>query len=271
MARARRMITILAVTNATLLLIGLQFAGPVSADDVKSAGAAAYGVDAAPVPIEENPGISTSVPPGPDSNSSDSLLEVPADPLATSFTAHVEAGASIKSKLEALLRETIDGNAQGVPAKFNARAYAITEDLEAVMDNVRADVIEAEALAVCSKGRIMFATATRVLNLGVGPQNVGLINPSPNQVVFDQAGIRIVLWETNWDPEGLGTTDKSKTVFVNALHITAPAGVELIVSHAEATAQCAGAVPAPPQRPRDDAPKPAPPAEPVERQPAFNG
>ncbi|MFN2524720.1 MAG: choice-of-anchor P family protein [Actinomycetota bacterium] len=270
MVRARRMITILAVANALLLLIALQFASPVAADDVKSASAAAFGVDTAPVPINENPGVSTRVPPGPDSESSDSLLEIPADPLATSFTAHVETSAAIKSKIDALLRGTIDGAAQGLPEKFNARGYAIAEDLEAVMDNVRADVIEAEALAACFKGKIVFATAARVLNLGVGPQNVGIINPAPNQVVFDQAGIRIVLWETNWDPEGLGTTDKSKTVFVNALHVTAPGGVEVIVSHAEATAECAGAAPAPPQK-RPPKPEPAPPAEPVERQPAFSG
>ncbi|MGH2687565.1 MAG: LPXTG cell wall anchor domain-containing protein, partial [Actinomycetota bacterium] len=64
------------------------------------------------------------------------------------------------------------------------------------------------------------------------------------QVLIDQPllGLKVVLWETNWDPSTGGTTDGSNTVFVNALHVTQSLlGIDLVASHAEATGACAAA------------------------------
>ncbi len=272
MAGSRRpsMIVVAALTASFLAALGVR---AVVADTVKSARAAAFGVQSAPVPINELPNVEAAIPPGPDATASDSLLEVPADPLATSFTANVQADASVESRIEALLQATMEGQANGLPKKHNARGYAITEDLEAVADQVAADVIESEAVASCAGGKMVFATGTRIANLRVAGQAVPLVNPGPNQVVFNQAGITITYWETNWDPARRATTDGSNTVFVNALHVKAPGGIDLILSHAEASAVCAGAKPPPPKKNDDDenAPQEAPPAAPVERQPIFTG
>ena len=235
-----RFIAALSGVNAILLLLALSAPATVVADTAKTARASAFGLElSAPVGLEAQPLVEAAVPPGPDATADDSLLQVPADPAATSFTAHVEAQAAVQSAFEAVLGPTIAGQVGGtLPRRFNARSFAIAEDLEAVADNVKADVIESEALAACVGGRTVFATGARVLNLSVGPQSVPLINPTPNQVVFNQGGIQIVFWETNWDPATLRTTDGSPVVFANALHITAPGGIDLVVSHSEAQASC---------------------------------
>ncbi|MDQ3645686.1 MAG: hypothetical protein M3345_01980, partial [Actinomycetota bacterium] len=145
----------------------------------------------------------------------------------------------------------------------------------------------------------------RIVNLTVGPTPVPVLNPTPNQVVFEQAGIKIVFWETNWDPATGATTDDSSTVYANALHVTAPGGIDLVVSHSEATATCdrvqAGGGKNPPAEcedevdndgdgeidfpndpgcssPKDDSeidadrgPVPAPAASPIDVEPAFTG
>jgi hypothetical protein len=104
---------------------------------------------------------------------------------------------------------------------------------------VTADVIESESAAACVGGDIIYSSAARIVNLSVAGTAVPLINPTPNQIVFDQGGIRIVFWETNWDPAAATLTDSSDTVFANALHVTAPGGIDLTVSHSEANATCA--------------------------------
>ena len=205
-------------------------------DPVSDADAAAYGVQLqGPVPLSARPSAAASAP---DGSQEACLVEIPAPPAITSGTACVEAQAETESTLNATLQATMEGEAQGLPTKWNARGYAITEDLLAINDQVSADVIESESVAACVDGETVFGSATRVVNLRVAGSEIPILNPSPNQVVFDQGGIRIVFWETNWDPATGGTTD-GEALFTNALHITGPGGVDLIVSHSEASAVCA--------------------------------
>lgn len=237
----------------------------VLADPVGSATARAYGVQlSGPVPLGPLPEVESSLG---DELVQDSLLEVPADPLATSFTAHVEADTRASDEIEARLQETISGAASSAPEAWSARGFAITEDLDAAAGQVTADVIESESTAACVDGEVVFGSAARIANLSVGGQAIPVLNPEPNQVVLDQGGIRVVLWETNWDPATLGTTDGEPVVFTNALHVTLPLGVDLVVSHSEATVTCAGPGP----QPQPPGPQPAPPAQPVPGQPAFTG
>ncbi|HVF53576.1 MAG TPA: hypothetical protein VNC78_08200 [Actinomycetota bacterium] len=221
------------------------------ADDVSAATGAAFGVRlAGPVPIEDTPAVSASVPKG-ESDATDDILVVPADPLATSFTAHVEANASVKSSIPATLQGTMDGAASGLPKKWNARGYAITEDLGAVTQQIQADVIESEATAACVGEDVVYSTAARIVNLSVAGAAVPVLNATPNQEVFNQLGIRIVFWETNWDPDTGKLAEGGDLVFANAVHITAPGGIDLIVSHSEARATC-GAMQAPKPQCDDD-------------------
>lgn len=238
MSRKRRHSAIVA-TLAAAALVGAMFAGTqASADAVATARSASYGINlAGPVPIEALPLAQAGVPKE-SPHEEDSLVEVPADPLATSFTAHVVADASKKSAIAALLQPVMDTLRSDLPTKWNARAYAALENLSAVTGQLKADVIESEAVAGCNDGKVVYSGGAYVANLTVAGSSVHN-SASPNQTVFDQLGIRIVFFETNWDPSTGGLTDDSDTIYVNALHVTAPGGVDIVVSHSEATGTCA--------------------------------
>ncbi|HVL65293.1 MAG TPA: hypothetical protein VM573_09020 [Actinomycetota bacterium] len=252
-------------------LVGLT--GSASADAVSSARGAAFGLElVGPVGLEPQPAVEAVFPAGPET-AEDALLEVPADPAVNSATLAVRADAAQQSTIEPTLQAVIEGQFSGAPATWNARGYAITEDLAAVSNTITADVIESESTAACIDGDIVYGSAARIVNLGVGGTNVPVINPTPNQVVFNQLGIQIIFWQTNWDPSTGGLTDDGESVFTNALRITAPGGIDLTVSHSEASATCAGRQPQPPDPDEPDEPDvpEAPPADPVPGQPTFTG
>lgn len=96
-----------------------------------------------------------------------------------------------------------------------------------------------------------------------GETTLTILSDQPNDVVLDipELGIRITAWETNWDGE-TGTTDGSETVWVNALRVElnrdspfqdlwegleplVGEDVDIVVSHAEASADCSAAAPGP--------------------------
>ena len=101
------------------------------------------------------------------------------------------------------------------------------------------------AFAACVAGRVVFATASRISNAVIAGAPVPEpVVPTPNQVAVDTPVLKVVLWETNWNPNTLATTDNSSTVYVNALHVTIPstsaaARQHVIIAHAEASATCA--------------------------------
>ncbi len=224
----------LAIGSAAMMLGSIALGGTVPA-----ASSAAYGVQlAGPVPIGARPEVSATIQTG---QASDNILEVPADPLATSFTASVTADAVRNSTLDMTLQSVMIDASPGSPGKWNSRGHAITEDLGAVTDTILADVIESESVATCDGTTTVFGSAARIVNLTVAGTPVVIPPPTPNQVLLDQAGIRIVFWETNWDSATGGTTDGSSTVFTDGLHVTAPGGIDLIVSHSEASAVCTAA------------------------------
>lgn len=251
-------------------LLGLT--ATAAADTVGTARGFAFGLELnGPAGLSARPTAEALLPDGP-GTSEDTLLNVPADPAVNSATLHVEANVSPEATVEPILQDVIAGAFAGSPGAWNSRGYAITEDLAAVSNTVTADVIESESTATCVGGNIVYGSATRIVNLAVGGTNVPVLNPTPNQVVFDQLGIRIVLWETNWDPDTGGLTDGS-TLFTNALHVTAPAGIDLVVSHSEAEAGCVEVLPRVKRRPPNVVPsvREAPPAAPVPGAPAFTG
>lgn len=262
----RRRALLLAVATLGAALLGSYQFGPLAVGgEASEAGASAFGVSlTGPVPLDAVPEVSAKVPPGSSDSAEDSLLEVPADPLATSFTARVIAEAATQSDLNASLQSVAEAEGGNLPGRWNSRGYAIVEDLEAVSDTITADVIESESTVNCTGTRATFATATRIANLSVGGTDVPVVDASPNEVVFDQLGIRIVFWETNWNPGTGATTDGSDTVFANALHVTAPGDIDLVVSHSEASA--GSCIPA-----RGRGPREAPPAQPLPGSPSFTG
>lgn len=232
MTKKRRLVAA-ASAVATAFSVAL-ISGPISAygDTVSSALGSAYGVKLdGPVTLDPTPTVTANIPPGSSDHEEDALVHIPADPLATSFTAKVEADAARESTVAATLQS----------GRFNSRGYAITEDLEALQDTLTADVIESESLTRCVGDQERFGSAMRLVNLSLNGQPIDIpADPQPNTVLLDALGIRIVMWETNWNPATNGTTDGSDTVFTNALHVTAPGDIDLVVSHSEATASCGG-------------------------------
>lgn len=229
---------------------------PAAADPAETSRGSAFGLSATLPPIDPQPLVEANAPPG--ESVVETFIEIPADPLVVSATGRVEADAAIESEFDATLRDVIEANSSAtVPDLFNARGFAVTEDLDALIPDpatgalLTADVLEAEALASCVDGQAQFFAGSDIetitladtvvpvvdelLNPGgaldpilgpdgpltpiLGPQGLQ-ITGMPNNVLLDQAelGLRIIAYETNWDSAD-GTTDGSDTVFVNALHI----------------------------------------------------
>jgi hypothetical protein len=216
------------VSTATGSSYAVKISGPVTISSRPLASVTATSSNPSPSPLEQV------------------LLNIPAEPVLSSGTFRASGSASAVSvpgsKLLSLARAV---SPEALPADSNARGYAAVENLAALPGGLlTADAVEAEALARCTGGGITFSTASRVTDIKVAgltlPQ---VISPKPNQVLVDNAllGLKIVLWETNWDPSTGGTADGSDTVFVNALHVTQPLlNIDLVASHAEATGNCAG-------------------------------
>lgn len=245
MNRSIRISAVLAVLSLSMAL----WAPAAEADNVSTATGSSYAVKiSGPVTISSRPLASvtaTSSNPAP-SPLEQVLLNIPADPVLSSGTFRASGSASVVpipgAKLLSLARSV---SSEALPADNNARGYAAVENLAALPSGLlTADAVEAEALARCTSGGVAFSTASRVTDIKVAgltlPQ---VITPKPNQVLVDNAllGLKVVLWETNWNPATGGTTDGSSTVFVNALHVTQSLlNIDLVASHAEATGYCAG-------------------------------
>lgn len=252
---------LVALCAMSLIVAG---AMPAVADDADSARGSAFGISLEGLlPLGPEPQVEAAIPPGEEDR--DVLLEVPLDELLYSGTAVAEADATRASTVEPQLHT----------GTVNGRGYAATEELAALEgDLLTADLVAAEAVATCVAGQTQFSTSSVVQNAtlagsvlpleelqGVidlldpvtdalepllGDSSLDVLVDQPNDVILEvpELGIRLIGWETNWDG-GTGTTDGSDTVFVNALRLTIGGALgeilgeqDLIVSHAEASADC---------------------------------
>ena len=233
---------------AVLSLVLAMFGPPAAADNVSTATGSSYAIKiSGPVTISSRPTAAvtaTSADPSP-APLEQVLLNIPGEPVLSSGTFRASGSASVSSTLTPKLLSVIQSVAStAVPADNNARGYAAVENLAALPGGLlTADAVEAEAVARCTNSGVTFSTAGRVTDIKVAgltlPQ---LITAKPNQVLIENAllGLKVVLWETNWEPATGGTTDGSNTVFVNALHVTQSLlNIDLVASHAEATGNCA--------------------------------
>lgn len=238
-----------AVVVAVLSLLVVAMFGPRAlADNVSTATGSSYAVKiSGPVTISSRPTAAvtaTADNPSP-SPLEQVLLNIPAEPVLSSGTFRAVGGASVASTITPRLLSVIQSVASTtVPTDNNARGYAAIENLAALPGGLlTADAVEAEALARCTNNGVTFSTAGRVTDLKVaGTTLPQLITAKPNQVLLENAllGLKVVLWETNWNPATGGTSDGSNTVFVNALHVTQSLlNIDLVASHAEATGNCA--------------------------------
>lgn len=275
-------------TTALVALLLLLSALPAAAEPAEEARAEAWGAqvtgaaDLGPLPE----GVTATLPPG--EQASDSVVDVPAEPLVLSATLRGEAEARRDAVADARLQAVADDAAAApLPTAWNAGAHAVVEDLAALFaeeddPQLTAEVVEAEAVAACVAGNPVFGTATRVQRLRLAGEEAPVLGEvldtatelvvqgEPNEDVLAnvaggealaELGLAITAWETNWDG-ATGTTDGADTVWANALRISVAEGSplgdavgaqEVTVSHSEASVDCDAPV-EPAEQPREALP-----------------
>jgi hypothetical protein len=147
-----------------------------------------------------------------------------ADVLSSSADAYRDAAAV--ATLQTLMDNASPLN---LPTPWNTHGYGRLEGFSALNGRIIADTLEAETVSGTrpdNNGDPIFTTASgsRVVNLrlakGLEVFSLAPIIPDkPNQELLNQAGVKIVFWETNWNPT-TGTTTDGQAVWVNTLHIT---------------------------------------------------
>lgn len=171
-----------ALGGALLAAAALLFAtaSPAAADPVGSGEASAYGGTI-------NVGGQEVIPPTPLAESSleaedvnETLIDIPADPLAVSGTLNADAAVHADSDIESQLTQVT----QEVEGPYNASGVALIEGAEVLVDAVaedvslvRADVIRAEAVAVCRGGTVEYSANSEIINLQIGGEDVPLNAP----------------------------------------------------------------------------------------------
>lgn len=173
---------------------------------------------------------------------SQNLVGAAVGTLASADVLFAEAQAFEESDATATLQTIMDNaSAIALPTNWNTRGYARLTGFSALGGRITADVVEAETVFGSQPGANVSTSGVSIQNLAIAGFLPGVVlapfDPLvPNQELLDEAGIRIVYWETNWDP-ATGTTTDGQPIFVNALRITeAATGTDIRVSTATTNA-----------------------------------
>lgn len=250
--RPPRRLAIAATLLATLALV-FGVASPASADTVGAGEASAFGATIVaggqevipPTPLAEATLESEDV--------SETLVDIPAEPLAISGTLNADAAVHADSDIESTLTQVT----QEVEGPYNASGVALIEGAEVLVDAVAADVslvtadvIRAEAVAVCRGGTVEYAANSEIINLKIAGEDVPLNAPIQDLLDavsdgLEQSGLNQVV-----DIQRNVVTPTEDGIAVDALVVTllAAAGddpvAQVRIGHAEAnTTSCGGDLP----------------------------
>ena len=248
-----------------LLLGGM---APAGADTVGSGAASAYGATIAaggqevvpPTPLAEATLDSEDV--------SETVVDVPAEPLAVSGTLNADAAVHAESDIDSALTVV----SQEVEGPYNASGVALIEGAEVLVDAVAedvslvtADVIRAEAVAVCTAGEVVYSANSEIISLQIGGEDVPLNAPIQDLLDavsdgLEQSGLNQVV-----DIQRNVITPTEDGIAVDALVVTllAAAGdpvAEVRLGHAEVSGTACAAeevvTPAAPVVPDEATPTP---------------
>lgn len=254
-----------ATVIALAFLATIVTSGTATAEPADAAAASAFGATI-------TGGGEDIVPPTPEvsaalgEDATETLVDVPAEPLAVSGTLIASASAHAESDIETAL--TV--NEQTVAGPYNATGVGVVEHLEVLVNQVDAEtslltatVLRSEAAAVCSGGTPSYTASSEIVDLQVAGEPVPLNGPAEqlidgvNEVLTGSGLNQVVDIQRNvvtQNPEG--------GIAVDALVVTllAAAGdqplAQVRVAHAEvgplscAPAEVAEDPPAPPALPR---------------------
>ncbi len=247
--RRRRGATIAAALGAAVVLLaptGVAHADPVSTGSASSYGAtiSAGGQEVIP----PTPTASVDLPPG--GESSDTLIDIPADPLAVSGTLNADAAAHEASDVDSALTVV----SQDVEGPYNATGVGLVEGLDVLLNTptdgvslVTADAVRAEAVGVCQGGTVKYSANSEIVNLKINGTDVPLNDPA--QQLLDalhdalvQSGLNAVV-----DVQRNVVTPTDDGIAVDGLVVTvlAAAGdtplAEAHIAHAEVNGLACGA------------------------------
>lgn len=241
-APRRRSFAVAAAIGAVALL-----AGPVAsvqADPVASGTASAFGVTvsaAGEQVVPPTPEQSIDLPPGGESD--ETVVDVPADPVAVSGTLNADVAVHAASDLDSRIINA--ESSQSVEGPYNARAEGLVEGLDVLIDVagqgvsvLSADAVRAEAVGVCRDGEVEYSASSEIVGLSVAGELLPVNGPLQDLVdaigdLLEQTGLEAVVDVqrnvVNVDADGAS---------VDALVVTVLAAVgdplaEVRVAHAE--------------------------------------
>jgi hypothetical protein len=248
-SRSRRTAPAAALLGALALLTVT--ASPAGADPIGAGEASAFGgtiTAGGEEVVPPTPSAAATLP----GDASETVVDIPADPVAVSGTltasAAVHAESDIASQLEVVEQE--------VAGPYNAAGVGLVEGAEVLLDSVAedvslvaADVIRAEAVAVCTAGAVQYSASSEIISLQIGGEDVPLNDPVTevlaglNQGLAD-SGLNAVV-----DIQQNVITDSADGIAVDALVVTvlAAAGdeplAEVRLGHAEVGGVTCGELP----------------------------
>lgn len=182
-ARAR---AVMAVGAAALLALGT--AHPAAADTIGAGKASSFAITADILgtnAIPPTPEAKTDAPA--DGEVDETLIGIPGDPLVVNGTLIARSAVHAASDLASELNQT----QQSVAGPYNARAIGQIEDLSLLINEgipggqlISADLIRAEAVAVCSAGAVQYSANSEVVDLQIADQDPfsGPLNDALKQI-----------------------------------------------------------------------------------------
>ena len=232
-------------------LLVLTPAPAAHADPVSAASASSYGATISAggqQVIPPTPTASVDLPPG--GESSDTLVDIPAAPLAVSGTLNADAAAHEASDVNSALTVV----SQDVEGPYNATGVGLVEGLNVLLDTptdgvslVTADAVRAEAVGVCQGDTVKYSANSEIVNLKINGTDVPLNDPV--QQLLDglhdalvQSGLNAVV-----DVQRNVVTPTADGISVDGLVVTvlAAAGdtpvAEVHIAHAEVNGLACGA------------------------------
>lgn len=246
--RATRGVAPVATLAAAFALL-VATAAPAAADTIGAGEASAFGATislAGEELIPPTPVATATLP----ADVSETTVDIPAEPLAVAGTLNADASVHPEADLESSLAVVT----QSVEGPYNAKAVGSVEEAEVLVDGlpeavslVTADVIRAEAVAVCRAGAIEYAANSEIINLNVGGTDVPLNDPL--QQVIDALNDALEQTTLNQvvDIERNVITESADGIAVDALVVTllAAAGEDPVaqvrIGHAEVNGVSCGA------------------------------
>lgn len=253
------------VIGAVALLLG-----PVATADAEPIAAGTAGAFGATITvggetvIPPTPEQTTELPPGGDNR--ETVIDIPADPVAVSGTLTADAAVHEASDLESTL--ATEGTTHTVEGPYNARGMGVVEELDVLLDAVdegvsllTADVVRAEAVGVCNGETVEYSANSEIVNLRVGGEEIPLNAPVQDLVdaigdLLAETGLNAVV-----DVQRNVVTVDADGASVDALVVTvlAAAGddplAQVRIAHAEVSGlTCATPEPVVPAEPEPAAP-----------------